>query len=67
MLMVNVNDAVQSLYDVSKGPYVQKTFSTTARQFIPDLLLQRPPRQFVPDPLLLAEAVGFELTVLQTS
>ena len=62
MRMVNVNNAIQSLYDVSKGPYVQKTFSTTSRQFVPDPLLQRPPGQFVPETLLLAEAVGFEPT-----
>ena len=62
MLMVNVNDAVLSLYDVAHGPYVQKTFSTTSRQFVPDPLLQRLPGQFVLDPLLLAEAVGFQPT-----
>ena len=62
MLMENVNDAVLSLYDVDHSPYVQRTFSTTSRQFVPDPLLQRLPGQFVPDPLLLAEAVGFEPT-----
>ena len=61
MRMVNVNNAIQSLYDVSKGPYVQKTFATTSRQFVPDPLLQRPPGQFVPDTLVV-EAVGFEPT-----
>ena len=59
--MENVNDAVLSLYDVAHGPYVQRTFSTTSRQFVPDPLLQRPPGQFVPDTLVV-EAVGFEPT-----
>ena len=59
--MENVNNAILSLYDVDHSPYVQRTFSTTSRQFVPDPLLQRLPRQFVPDTLVV-EAVGFEPT-----
>ena len=60
--MITAKDAIQSLYKSVRGTYMQRTFSTTSRQFVPDLLLQRPSRQFVPDALLLAEVVGFEPT-----
>ena len=52
--MITAKDAVQSLYKSVRGTYMQRTFSTASRQFVPDLLLQRPSRQFVPDALLLS-------------
>lgn len=51
--MITAKDAIQSLYKSVRGTYMQRTFSTTSRQFVPDLLLQRPFKQFVPDPLLV--------------
>jgi len=51
--MITVEDAMQGMYKVARGPYVQRTFSTTSRQFVPDPLLNPPPKQFVPDPLLV--------------
>jgi hypothetical protein len=51
--MITAKDAIQSLYKSVRGTYMQRTFSTTSRQFVPDLLLQRPSKQFVPDPLLV--------------
>ena len=72
-MITTVADAMQQLYDASRGTYKQRTFATTARQFIPDPLLHRPPRQFVPDPLLVSPpgsdpgSLDFQSSAMTTS
>ena len=53
-IMITVEDAIQSLYNSVRGTYKQRTFATTARQFVTDPLLHRLPRQFMLDPLLVS-------------
>ena len=57
-IMITVEDAIQRLYNMVRGPYVQRTFSTTSRQFVPDPLLHGLPRQFVPDSLFMVSPPG---------
>ena len=51
--MITADEAMQMLYQVSQGPYVQRTFATTSRQFKLDPILAPQVREFKLDPLLV--------------
>ena len=71
--MITVEDAIQDMYAVARGPYVQRTFSTTSRQFVLDPLLHPPPKRFVPDPMLVSPpgsdpgSLDFQSSAMTTS
>jgi hypothetical protein len=58
--MVNVNDAILSLYQATQGVYQQQVYSTVAREFTPDSMLTPPPMEFKPDLILKSPPMEFK-------
>ena len=53
MCMITADDAMQVLYQLAQGPYVQRPFATTSRQFKIDPVLAARAQGFKLDPMLV--------------
>ena len=51
MRMITADEAMQDLYQLAQGPYVQRPFATTSRQFTLDPWLAT--AEFALDPMLV--------------
>ena len=58
MCMITADDAMQDLYLIAQGPYVQRPFATTSRQFKIDPVLASQVQEFKLDLLLLVPPPG---------
>ena len=53
MCMITADNAMQDLYLIAQGPYVQRPFATTSRQFKIDPVLATQVQEFKLDLLLV--------------
>ena len=53
MCMITADAAMQYLYKIAQGPYVQRPFATTSRQFKIDPVLASRSTEFKLDPMLV--------------
>ena len=60
-MSTSVDHAMQSLYEIAQGPYTQRLFSTTVREFTLNTMLIPTEKKFKSNTILMPQKKEFKL------